>query len=403
LKCNSIFKVYCLFYVLFKVFIELEEYIFTKIIPFFMQDAINKIVQSIINNKNSNIEYESEFVYTKTKENKPHNFSKNSFHRLRTHNLGNKIVYIDGGNKEIIGNSSYSLQFVRLHASGFRNNEKVIHKKIELFAHTQIEKNKDTNQLVFQTNFFTLKSNSIDNITTEFMKELEFSKDLFCFSYEDNTLKNGINNSTCSNVINTIRRFLEIIFSKCIANELNEFDMIVLDGNLKQTYTNEDKVFKNLYSIAKNKNILILALSKTSNLITNKGNSVITILNKIVNDYKIDGKWYYYPIIDIFDNTYPAKLFFLKLHEKSKFIFKLEIWKNQENIDFEKIFSYIALNSQDPVFLGYPYGLIDADNFARVTEQETKLLNLRIKILSKSIFNNDLENSAHQILDKIKF
>ena len=65
----------------------------------------------------------------------------------------------------------------------------------------------------------------------------------------------------------------------------------------------------------------------------------------------------------------------------------------------------IAFNAKDPVFLGYPYGLIEADKFARCQENEKDYLKTRFiqkttkdykKI--KQILNT---NKAHDLLDNI--
>jgi NurA-like 5'-3' nuclease len=69
----------------------------------------------------------------------------------------------------------------------------------------------------------------------------------------------------------------------------------------------------------------------------------------------------------------------------------------------------LSLNSSDPVFPGYPYGLIDADQHARISEQERQMLNLRMTVLlekdkNKKMINNSLNSmNAHSILDRIKF
>jgi len=62
-------------------------------------------------------------------------------------------------------------------------------------------------------------------------------------------------------------------------------------------------------------------------------------------------------------------------------------------------------NSRDPVFLGYPYGLIEADRFSRISNQEKERLRLQLKLAFGRDYKRieEFENSlnAHDILDSI--
>ena len=76
-------------------------------------------------------------------------------------------------------------------------------------------------------------------------------------------------------------------------------------------------------------------------------------------------------------------------------------------LDFaERVISTLAFNSKDPVFLGYPFGLIYADKFARVSNQEREYLRTTLKSkLSGGVLKEieSYENSlgAHGVLDRI--
>jgi NurA-like 5'-3' nuclease len=94
-------------------------------------------------------------------------------------------------------------------------------------------------------------------------------------------------------------------------------------------------------------------------------------------------------------------MFFAKLNENAKHIFRIEFYK-EVPFKIEESIGLLAFNSIDPVFLGYPYGLIDADNFARITNEEKEMLKLRIIAgMENSNLLNEL--NAHEMLDKIKF
>jgi hypothetical protein len=77
-----------------------------------------------------------------------------------------------------------------------------------------------------------------------------------------------------------------------------------------------------------------------------------------------------------------------------------------EEIEVDEIFYQMSKNSRDLAFPGYPYGLIDADNFARISEEEAN--EYKIMFLSQ-IAKNDKSNSftsihaidAHDILNRL--
>lgn len=90
--------------------------------------------------------------------------------------------------------------------------------------------------------------------------------------------------------------------------------------------------------------------------------------------------------------------YFARLHEKSKHILRIDT-NNKELLD-----SLVAW-SCDPVFLGYPYPLVVADELARVSFAQTSSLRAQLQ----SVLGEDWKNlsfgeqDAHSILDSMKF
>ena len=70
------------------------------------------------------------------------------------------------------------------------------------------------------------------------------------------------------------------------------------------------------------------------------------------------GLWKY----RLFEGAVP--IYVVKLNENSKKCFRVEGQINDE------VLSLLVENSKDPTFIGYPYGLIEADKFARVSNEE---------------------------------
>ena len=133
---------------------------------------------------------------------------------------------------------------------------------------------------------------------------------------------------------------------------------------------------------------------------TDKGNSISNALNK----FNIDGKWLYNPVVEIKSSNHKAEMAFVKLHEKSKYVFRFEIYKYQKE-KINDVLNLVANNCNDSVFIGYPYGLIESDRNARVSTQEKEMM----LTLFSTKFGKDWEKikeslssiDAHEILDSI--
>ena len=99
-----------------------------------------------------------------------------------------------------------------------------------------------------------------------------------------------------------------------------------------------------------------------------------------------------------------VEFFFIKLNSKSKRIFRFEVF-NGIKFDINIILSSLMENSIDPIFIGYPYGLIDADKFARIGNKERDYYRTMIMVrLGKKW--NDIEKfisvlDAHEVLDRL--
>ena len=88
----------------------------------------------------------------------------------------------------------------------------------------------------------------------------------------------------------------------------------------------------------------------------------------------------------------------------SKHCFRFEIFKKQKD-DKMKVLGCLIDNCRDISFPGYPYGLILADRFARVSNKEKEYLqNILLsqdKEQIKGIIDGTRTNDAHSILDSI--
>jgi len=174
---------------------------------------------------------------------------------------------------------------------------------------------------------------------------------------------------SASRVVDIVRRLSEIRKAKELSGK------VVLDGNLQAEHPLIRKeLVDSLY-----------ALSKTCEIFTDAGDALTVALEKM-SPFET---FAYYPLAE------GLQMSMVKLHSKSKYVFKVE-----GGID---IIPMLASHAKDPVFLGYPYGLVQADKLARVTHEEKRYLQLRFKHnLSEENLTQHLNTvNAHDVLDTI--
>jgi hypothetical protein len=308
---------------------------------------------------------------------------KCNFRKIEERESKNRVVFIDAGSAEIISSANFSLSLMRTYYSVYESGKRAKSGKKDFYAFTK-SKNKD-GELFYDTEIM-----GAENLQKE---------DLLLNSF-DETIKQGISRAKISNVVNVIRRFSELAAATELIDILEENDIIVLDGSLQCTFTNERKYLDGLYKKAKGKKVIITGLSKTTTLMTDKGNSV----NNALSSFNTEGKWIYHPVADINSEEHKSEMAFVKLHDKSKHIFRFEIYKEQKD-KLEDAAAILAENCKDPVFLGYPYGLIEADRSARISNNEKNMLMTFLSVK----FGKDWERisdaltsvDAHSVLDRI--
>ena len=63
-----------------------------------------------------------------------HKIDIKNFHKIEKAVSGKKIVFIDGGNAEIIGSANFSLNIIRTCYTIYQNNRKIAAKRFEILA-----------------------------------------------------------------------------------------------------------------------------------------------------------------------------------------------------------------------------------------------------------------------------
>lgn len=274
------------------------------------------------------------------------------------------IFFIDGGNQEVLSSNTYSVSFNKLSSTNFLDIK--IGMNVKKFWTTVI-------------------------LGKDMKYEVETDELILSFDAYDKTLTEEGNRVTPSKLSNVARKIAELIYAKEISDK-NKDSIIVLDGILLANITGVKKYFDELYSSAKLNNNIICGLAKNSNLVTTNGKSLPDVLDSMHS-----GAWLC-KIAKSKIAEHNAIIYLVKLHERSNYVFRFEIQREHED-KANEIIGALANNSRDPVFLGYPYGLVLADDMARVTNSEAEYY--RTKIISK--MKKNIKVNAHSILDNIKF
>jgi len=335
-------------------------------------------------------------------------FTIDKFHQIKGDNTSiRNMVFIDGGNQELIGAPNFSIQLNRIYFNIYSGKKRIIQKvlpnKIEFFSAT----------------FSTLRNKEIDYDTIVFPVKDEWNKYLplqsdLSFSAKDRTNFIGTMREDIQRVASISRRFAEWNYSRFVIEEiLRENDILIADGSLQATFTHEDRYLSGTQASAIKRGVIFSGLSKTSSLFTTTGLSLIGSLHKLHKDWDINfNKWYYYPVAEGLISSHSVVIFIVKLHERADHIFRYEIIRDQAESmaasELCDILNNLAYISTDLTFPGYPYGLVDADDNARVRNDEVDVYRMLLlsEISKRGLWRKFsrymLSTDAHDILNTLK-
>lgn len=288
---------------------------------------------------------------------------KKNFHNIPMISDMRNMWFVDGGSSILFEGAGFALGMIKVVAVLYDQNKRKDIKKIE---------------------FYILINYDAERLNVKTYPETVFSG--LSFDPEDESLRNGLEKASCSRIINVIRKYAELdLASKNSA-------LTIIDGTLEARYPGEDKYIGQLGDN-------VFALSKSCSLTTNTG---CPITKRLYDMH--DGAWHYYPIVQNDNKKHDADIYFIKLNDHSKHVFRFEAKKD---VDASSVIQALAANSTDPVFLGYPYGLIDVDSIARISKQENMMMQTKFSVLLGKDWNEFSKSlnsmNAHDILDHIRF
>lgn len=331
-------------------------------------------------------------------------FPPASFPPIRDAESKIRTAFVDGGNQEIVGAPNFSVQINRVYFNIFKGHERILPKslprRVEFYSVTRARCDEDG--IFYDTSVFPVKPEFEDLLPNQ----------LLSFNSMDRTVTLGNQRADISHVAAVARRFAEWEFAgHVLENELDKGDVIVHDGSLQTSLTNEYKYLARAVEATMKKGVVFAGLSKTSTLFTTTGLSLLGAVRKLADDSGVEGSWCL-PIAKVDKVLHNAFIYVVKLHENAEYVFRYEIYgeqaKNMSEEDLALVTSALASNSKDVGFPGYPYGLIDADSFARVSGDEIDAY--RVMLMSEiskggnweKISRHICSREAHSVLDALK-
>jgi len=399
------------------VFEELRDFFDSKKTePTSSENQKNQMIKSETKNKNNIFvaqidQIPQTIVFNLISRQKKQHYEKNNLlsltdaEQLTDENISknkseNASAFIDGGSSEIIGASTFSLQQLRVAVIEYVGIQRIGIKRKDFFCLAKI-KDLDKIKIKFEALDAVIENKS------DLEQELIITAGDISTKREDDRIY-GVE-TYARKAISSARRLLEL---KAVISELKSqskpaLSLVVLDGALDYINEEEKKVIKNIRSLAMEKNILVLGISKTSTAYCGNGIPVGMFLSKEAESRNIVLPWIYFGIeTDSELNTYAG---FIKFSETSKnFVFRIDYFSEQkELLKNKEIVDILRKQSTDAVFSGYPYGLIEADEEARITNGEIEEAYAQLMIVSGDKWDELQKASssvnAHSILDLIKF
>ena len=275
-----------------------------------------------------------------------------------------KLSFVDGGNQEIIGAPNFSIQLNRVYSSAWSGNKRQFWSvpRVEFFSSTYAR-------------FCNGDIRYVTSVIPSAGEDLECLPDSSDLSFEstDRTLMNGNQRADIERVGSVARRFAEWRLGLRAVEELSTGDVLVMDGTLQSNFTNETDYVRELTASATEKGVIVIGISKTSSIFTTAGLSLAGAVDNLAKKESIKGTWYL-PVAESTSIDHYVLITIAKLNPFAERVFRVEIQRDQYRelgeSGLNEVMSSLSENSSDATFPGYPYGLVDADRFARVSFDE---------------------------------
>lgn len=288
------------------------------------------------------------------------------------------ICSVDGGNNKIYESPKDSVHLLKIYFNLFKEGERI--KNIDPF----------TAYLVAE-----LDGDKINVRLKPLNNTIPIEKTEYTLRREE------VDEGKPTSAGHTIRKYLEWKTLGHVAEEyLSEGDLIVRDGVLQTAVEQERKYAEQAYETIEDQDVYLTGIAKTSSLLTTEGYPLIASIQSLARTTE-KGLWYYHPIAENEHPDHKGEMYVVKYHPSSNYAFRTEFYRDMD-VPVEDLLGHLAFQAKDPIFLGYPYGLVDADKKARVTDEEVEYLkNMGSNKMDDSFRDKINSTNAHDRLSNI--
>lgn len=315
------------------------------------------------------------------------------FRKISLTNTPKKMAFVDGGNGLVAEAPAFIISLNRLYYTLFRGRVRIDPShisRVEFFSLTTRPVSSE-GRLRYSTTLFTHKEQHKSFMPHPTDVDSNVRGDSL---YIDKTMRTRA------------RNLGEWRMAERVAHILDEGDVLVVDGSLVTYDKTESQYAQAAFDAAKKRGVIVCGLSKTSQLRTRSGEPLMARVMKIAESTGYD-VWSVGVAEEISAHD-RGFVMAVKLHPKSPLAYRFEILREQfDDVDLDSLLGSLAVNSQDGSYPGYPYGLIDADRFARVRNSDIQIC--RGRLASMMRINPDLSQietaiqyaSAHNHLNRV--
>lgn len=288
-----------------------------------------------------------------------------------------RMLAVDGGNAELFSSPTLSIQLLRFAAVEWNGRFRRQREEWELVLRKLPEG-------------YCAELTPLSGSKAFPVRELLFAD-------SEQVLIDGGFRGNLNRLAKIVRRVGELQFARAVAQELPKELPIVLDGNLQ---AGSAAVEDALTALAAEHHVI--GFAKTADLFTDNGMPATAAMATLAACGNAGECWVTSPAA-VLRLWRTIELRFAKLHQKSAHRFRVDTIAGQNS---DSAFATLAAASSDPVFFGYPYPLIAADQLARVSneeqEQRTMLLIVRAGKGYGALKGMANALNAHTILDRIR-
>jgi hypothetical protein len=301
------------------------------------------------------------------------NLNELSFRKIQERKSDRKVAAVDGGSATVVKGRSFLIGIYRTGSVIFHNGKRIKQKTIPL--------------------------------KLEIISQAEISKRYFS-AYRDLVGEEPSEAPGIEKMLDRLRLFSEWKEAQGLLDELNEGDMLLIDGSLKASIAPPHNFLLKITQRAKAKGVHLVGVTKTSTLYWGDRSPLIPAVVKIGERFCPNSKWFCQLSAEELHTKSPSyfgTIYVTKLKVSSDFAFRVDV-NRFDPVDPNVVFSFLSNLASDPAFLGYPYPLAAAHHLCRITTGEVEDIRYRLqsKAMEKGISTADwdlLFTDFHEVLN----